>query len=213
MWFLYLDESGDLGFDFVNKKPSRFFTVTILAVHGIESHRAIINAVKHTIKRKLHTRGNKVELKGSKTSITVKKYFYEQCKNIDFGIYSITLNKKRLYDHLTRDKERVYNYVARLVMNKIPVEMANTRICLVVDKSKARPEIQEFNSYITRELKGRVDPNVPIDIYHYISDERAGIQAADMFCWGIYRKYERKDDEWFNIFWKGKGRYISLYLP
>ena len=24
MWYLYLDESGDLGFDFVNKKPSRF---------------------------------------------------------------------------------------------------------------------------------------------------------------------------------------------
>lgn len=30
MWYLYLDESGDLGFDFVNKKPSKFFTVSIL---------------------------------------------------------------------------------------------------------------------------------------------------------------------------------------
>ncbi len=27
MWNLYLDESGDLGFDFVNKKPSKFFTI------------------------------------------------------------------------------------------------------------------------------------------------------------------------------------------
>lgn len=32
MWFLYLDESGDLGFDLVNKKSSKFFTVAILAV-------------------------------------------------------------------------------------------------------------------------------------------------------------------------------------
>ena len=32
MLFLYLDESGDLGFDFVNKKPSRYFVVTVLAV-------------------------------------------------------------------------------------------------------------------------------------------------------------------------------------
>jgi len=26
--YLYLDESGDLGFDFKNKKPSRFFVIT-----------------------------------------------------------------------------------------------------------------------------------------------------------------------------------------
>ncbi len=34
MWYLYLDESGDLGFDFVNKKPSKFFTITILVIKG-----------------------------------------------------------------------------------------------------------------------------------------------------------------------------------
>ncbi len=65
MWFLYLDESGDLGFDFVNKKPSRFFTVTILAVSEASRNRAIINAVKKTLKRKLKKKT--VEIKGSKT--------------------------------------------------------------------------------------------------------------------------------------------------
>lgn len=29
MWLLYLDESGDLGFDFVNKRPSNHFTITM----------------------------------------------------------------------------------------------------------------------------------------------------------------------------------------
>jgi hypothetical protein len=23
---------------------------------------------------------------------------------------------------------------------------------------------------------------------------------VDLFCWGIYRKYERKDEEWYAIF-------------
>jgi hypothetical protein len=45
MLFLYLDESGDLGFDFVNKKPSKFFVVTILAVKGYEENRKLINGV------------------------------------------------------------------------------------------------------------------------------------------------------------------------
>lgn len=46
MLYLYLDESGDLGFDFVNKKPSKFFTVTILAIRGPENNRLLIKAVK-----------------------------------------------------------------------------------------------------------------------------------------------------------------------
>src|SRR3989338_9204549 len=72
-----------------------------------------------------------MELKGSKTSLGVLKYFYSQCKGIEFDIYSLTLNKKRLYAHLTKDKERVYNYVVRLAMDKIPLEAAHSRIYLV----------------------------------------------------------------------------------
>jgi hypothetical protein len=81
MLFLYLDESGDLGFDFVNKKPSKFFVVTILAVQGQDVNRRLINAVKKTIKRKLNPRGRRSrivqELKGTGTTLEIKKYFYE----------------------------------------------------------------------------------------------------------------------------------------
>lgn len=211
---MYLDESGDLGFDYVNKKPSKFFTVAILAISGIDKNRALINCVKNTIKRKLRKKNaSTAELKGSKLSIEIKKYFYGRCKNIKFGIYALTLNKKRLYENLSKDKERVYNYIARLVMDKIPFERAITRVELIVDKSKSKPEIAEFNSYIMRALKGRLDPNIPLDIYHYISHESAGLQAADIFCWGIFRKYERKDTEWFEIFRQDKVRYEDLYLP
>ena len=50
MWYLYLDESGDLGFDFVNKKPSKFFTIAILAVKGVENNRRLIKGVKVTLR-------------------------------------------------------------------------------------------------------------------------------------------------------------------
>jgi hypothetical protein len=55
MWHLYLDESGDLGFDFANKKPSKFFTITILAISNDKDNRNLINAVK----RKLNHSRNK----------------------------------------------------------------------------------------------------------------------------------------------------------
>ena len=54
MWYLYLDESGDLGFDFVNKRPSKFFTVSILAVSCQDTNRKLLKAAKITLRRKLN---------------------------------------------------------------------------------------------------------------------------------------------------------------
>ncbi|MBI3754765.1 MAG: DUF3800 domain-containing protein [Deltaproteobacteria bacterium] len=216
MWYLYLDESGDLGFDFVNKKPSRFFTVTILVVKGQGANREIINGVKKTLKRKLNPKNKRSrivkELKGTNTTLEIKKYFYEQIKHIPFEIYSLSLNKKRVYERLTRNKSRVYNFVAKNVLDKMPFDNANMRIALVVDKSKSKPEIKEFNDYIRQQLEARLNPDVPLDIYHWSSEENCGIQIVDLFSWGIFEKYERKRIEWYEVF-KGKIRYNTIYLP
>lgn len=125
MWYLYLDESGDLGFDFANKRPSNFFTVTILVVKGVENNRALIGAVKKTLQRKLNPKGKRkrivTELKGEKTSIQIKKYFYKQLTEIPFEIYSVTLNKRQVSDGLAVEKHRLYNYIARLALEQVPM--------------------------------------------------------------------------------------------
>ncbi len=76
MLHLFLDESGDLGFDFVNKKPSKFFTITILVLSSTDANRKLIKAIKKTLSRKLNLKNkNKVhELKGSSTTMEIKKY-------------------------------------------------------------------------------------------------------------------------------------------
>ena len=126
MLYLYLDESGDLGFDFFAKKPSKYFTVTVLAVTGTQNNRKLINGAKKTVKRKLH--GAKRELKGAKTSLELKEYFYRQVSDIAFKIYSLTLNKQRVYENLARQKDRVYNFIAGNVLAAIPLNVASTRV-------------------------------------------------------------------------------------
>jgi hypothetical protein len=210
MLYLYLDESGDLGFDFFAKRPSRFFTVTILVIKGVENNRALINAVKKTVRRKSYRKLSS-ELKGSHTSIEVKHYFYNLVFSIPFSIYALTLNKKRVYRELVSQKDRVYNFIARNVLDRIPFEKASTRIELIIDKSKNRQKTGEFNKYIVRQLKGHIDPRIPLDIYHYISHENWGLQAVDLFSWGIYRKYEKSDREWYDVF-KERVKYEERYL-
>lgn len=71
---LYLDESGDLGFDFENKKPSRFFVITLLALPEARSIKFIKKAVAKTLAKKLNhpKKQSRVisELKGNATTFT-----------------------------------------------------------------------------------------------------------------------------------------------
>ncbi len=121
MLYLYLDESGDMGFDFVNKKPSRFFTICILVVKGMESRKRIVKMIERTLRRKLNPRNKRKrfvqELKASSTTLSIKEYFYRNIRDVDFSVYSITLNKKRVYPRLIEDKARVYNWVVRLLLD------------------------------------------------------------------------------------------------
>ncbi|MGE3278367.1 MAG: DUF3800 domain-containing protein [Candidatus Altimarinota bacterium] len=211
-----MDESGDLGFDFVNKKPSKYFTVTILALSSQEANRCLISAVKKTLKRKLNKRKSKKrmvhELKATSTSFDVKRYFYEQAKGIKWGIYSITLNKKKVYDDLAKAKSRVYNFVSRKVLDQIPFEMSiGTRIELIIDKSKGRTGIVEFNKYIQEQLQARIHPKTPLEIYHRDSQDTPGLQAADLFCWGVFQKYERRNQDWYAVF-EDRVLFDDLYL-
>lgn len=216
MWYLYLDESGDLGFDFVNKKPSRFFTVAVLAVQGVEENRKLSKAIRVTLRRKLNPPGHRqrmvAELKGTGTSFEVKRYFYKQAREVSFGVYSITLNKRKVYERLTNDKARIYNFVTRQVLDKIPFEQNDDqRVQLVIDKSKSKPEIADFNHYLRRQLEGRINPKTPLDILHLSSHEMPGLQAADLFAWGIFQKYERGRMEWYEEF-QEKIKFDDQYL-
>jgi len=207
MLYLYLDESGDLGFDFINKKPSKFFTITILAVDSNDSDRQLINAVKITLRRKLNKKGKRKriveEARGTNTILQIKKYFFNKIQNIKFSIYSITLNKRKFCKQTTKEKAEIYNYVACKVLDQIFFDKKiQDRINLIIDKSKSKPEIKKFNLSIRKQLKEKISFKVPLNIYHLSSIENYGLQIVDLFCWGIFQKYEHQNKDWFNIFSK-----------
>ena len=80
MWYLCLDESGDLGFDFVNKKPSKHFTICLFATSDPASYHAIRRAARKTLRRKVNKGGRakrlKGELKATETTLEAKQHFY-----------------------------------------------------------------------------------------------------------------------------------------
>ena len=98
-----------------------------------------------------------------------------------------------------------------MLLDQIDFSGADTRINLIIDRSKGKPEILEFDKYVSWNLKGKIDPNIPLVITHKDSREDFCLNAVDLFSWGIFRKYEKRDTTWYDVF-KQKIRYEDLYL-
>jgi hypothetical protein len=213
---IYLDESGDLGFDYEGKKPSEKFVIALLVCNDRKVARVFRKAVRRTIKNKLNPlkkKNQKQELKGTKTSIEVKQYFFRLCPDSGWSIYAIALNKKRVYGNLKSapGKKKLYNFLARFLLQHVNLDDPGEAVTLVLDKSKNKNEISDFNNYIANQLDALLPLNVPLNIYHERSHENPGLQAIDLFCWGIFRKYEMYDYEWYREFVKMIA-YESEYL-
>lgn len=204
--YIFLDESGCLGFDFVNKKPSKKFVITLLVCDDRTVVDGFKRAVKRTLKNKLNPKSKKSrvveELHATSTNLAVKQYFLRQAPQDGWRIYSVVLNKYRVYDYLhdKAGKKKLYNYLSRFILERVDFSLVSNTVTLVVDKCKNKAEIADFNQYLTSQLEARLELNVRLNIDHFDSKASAGLQAVDGFCWGIYRKYEQEDIEWYRCF-------------
>jgi len=102
--------------------------------------------------------------------------------------------------------------LARFLIEKLPLRRTFTNVRLVVDRSKNREEIRDFNQYVRNQIEGLLPLNTGLTVEHLNSQESPGLQAVDLFCWGIFRKYEFGDCDWYGIY-NSKIRYETEYLP
>lgn len=211
---IYLDESGDLGFDFSKAKTTRKFVITLLVCEDQNTNRQLQKAISRTLKR-LNRRKSKTrrvsELKGTNTDLKIKKYFLKQIKVSGCQLYTVVLNKSRVNSALKGKKDKLYNFLARFVIEKLPLGEVSANVKLVVDRSKNREEIRDFNHYVENYIQGHLPLNTGLDIEHLTSQENVVSQAVDLFCWGIARKYERNDTKWYDQF-RSKIKYETEYL-
>lgn len=216
--FIYLDESGDLGFDFRKDKTSKKFVITILVCYSDDARKEFKKAVRRTLKNKLNRKKGRsrfiTEIKGTNTTLDVKKYFLRNVRNEEWAIYALALNKGRVEPHLRSKvgKKKLYNFLARFLLEKLDLYGAARNVELVVDRCKNKEEMKDFNQYLVNQLESLLPLNTALNIIHLTSGESAGLQAVDLFSWGIFRKYEYGDTEWYEVY-RSRIRYETEYLP
>lgn len=215
--FIYLDESGDLGFDFSKGKTTKKFVITLLVCNSNEARKEFRKAVRRTLKNKLNWKRKNTryitELKGTDITLGIKKYFFRNVRNNDWGIYTLALNKGRVDAPLQTKtgKKKLYNFLARFLLEKLPLSGVTRNVELVVDRCKNKEEIRDFNRYLINQLEALLPLNTSLNISHLTSAESAELQGVDLFCWGIFRKYEYNDTIWYNVY-RRKIRFETEYL-
>ncbi|MEO0248146.1 MAG: DUF3800 domain-containing protein, partial [candidate division WOR-3 bacterium] len=193
---------GDLGFEFTKPKTSRFLVITLLLLRDLHANTAVHKAVERTLKNKLRRtkKDHPLELKGSGTALSVKRYFYQQLQGVDFALYTFAVDKTRIHQHLRDAPGRLYNYIARLLLERCPLDEAQQPVSVIVDRSKGSKAQRHFNEYLSIHLQAYLPLHTPLRFDHLPPEKSKGIQAVDIFSWGIFRKYEAQDTLWYDLF-------------
>lgn len=202
--YIYLDESGDLGFNFTKQGTSKYFTIAVLVVENQTTIKMIAKAIKRTLSKKInHKRKGKnliSELKATDTSLSDKKYFLGKMPENGWHLYGITLNKIKVYDSLQNNKSKLYNFIVKELIEKLPKYDTLNHVHFTLDNCKNKSERKDFNNYIKTYLETHFPLETRIDITHESSDNNVCLQAVDLLCWGMQRKYEMKDTEWIKLY-------------
>ena len=179
---IYLDESGDLGFE----RGTRFFIIVILAAHN---RKELAHCVKRVRQRKLK-KNPPAELKAFKVTDSIRSALLRYIARQNIEIYAFVLDKSLIPEKLRKEPNIIYNYCASAAIERC---VENNYIQeLVVDMRGDLMARVDFDKYIKRTVGD-------IKINHVESQNSELLQITDFVAWSIHRKYESNDDRFYDL--------------
>lgn len=188
---LWIDESGDSGFQF-EKGSSRF--LILAAVYLDEgTPEGIIEKEVHDLKMRLRVTAD-YEFKFSRCKDNFKKEFFRTFANLPLQYKAIIVDKRNVsVAALKSQPKQLYCELVRRLLydNDPPLQKAT----LILDEAAAKVHHQEFH----RILKSYLSKNLVRKIRQQRSHRNAMIQVADMVAGSIFRKFEKGDDTYYEM--------------
>lgn len=196
MAYIFLDESGDLGF---KKTSSKWFIFTIAMTSGSRSLERVVKKIWRPMKKKHKRLG---ELHASREKGATRKRMLARLNELeDLKVLCVILNKKKVYVDLQNQKNYLYNYTANILLDRLHKSGAigaKESLHLFIDRKDTKKRLREnFINYLTDSMKKRRDGIFTVELHS--SHENKSLQAVDFISWAIFRKYEHGDYEFYEI--------------
>lgn len=193
--FIYLDESGDLGF---KSGSTKYFTICFAIMKDQNPFKRCVKRVKRK-----YSISSMDELKGSSTRADIKRDLllrFSQLKNLE--IHAITVEKNNVKEKLRQDSNILYNYMVGLsLVDRILKEKKDMDIKIVVDRRTTSITAGfDLDKYIKYKIwYEHQRNNIGLNIHHADSHIALSIQGIDVVTNTIYRKYGNNQLELYNI--------------
>lgn len=196
MAYIFLDESGDLGF---KSSSSKWFLFTIAIVSDSRSLERVIKRIWRPLKKK-HKRLGELHAYHA-DAITRTRVLQRLSELEDLKVLTIILNKKKVYVDLQNQKNYLYNYTANILLDRLHSSgllKIGEAIELYIDRKDTNKRLREnFVEYLNNAMLVRRDGVFRVTLH--ASHENKSLQAVDFISWAIFRKYEHGDFEYYEL--------------
>ena len=201
---VYLDESGDLGFNF--KRPfrkggsSRYLTIAFLLVPK-ELSPLPKRIVKSLYRRKKRPPGN--ELKGGQLTVGKEVFFAGKVVKLlskypQIKVLAITVNKRKVKPHIRQDPNKLYNYMIGLVLlDKIKRQ---SRVSFIPDERSIKVASgNSLSEYLQVKLWFELNSKTVLENMPQESHKNLNLQFIDWIVHIIWQRHEDNNMKAFNV--------------
>lgn len=199
MAYIFLDESGDLGFT-SGKNNSEYFIVTFIACDDKRILEKAVQKVHKSLRKKIKRLSGGV-LHCYKEKPNVRRKMLRLLFGLNISVMTVCLNKRRVHTNLRDEKHVLYNYVANILLDRILTKklvIASGKVTLVASKRETNRFLNKnFSSYLADQA--RRNHQAKLEILIRTPAEEKGLQATDFVSWSIFKKYEGRDDTYYKM--------------
>ena len=192
--FVYLDESGDLGF---GGGGTDYFTIAFVILEDPVPFKRCIKRIKEK-----YNIPQNVELKGNNTRDLIKRDLLQRLCRLNIEIHTITVKKENVNEKLRSDTNILYNYMVGLsLVERVLREPRNSNIVIQVDRRITSVTSGfRFKDYLKLKIWYEAERrDLNMNIHELESHRSYAIQGIDIICNSVFRKYSVRDYSLFNI--------------
>ncbi|GEM_PF-224839 len=197
---IFIDESGDLGFDFRKKKTSRYFVMAMLYAEKKEPVERMIKKFYRQFREMKINRSS--VLHSYKETDETRRRVLKALNVLGVHIYGISIDKKTVPINYREDTHVLYGIlVSKLLAEVIRSERfhdSRDAISLFLDRrGMNRSVTNEFINRLTKDVKDKFGISVLVKITSLTAEK--GLQAVDFASWAFYQKAEFNDESYLKL--------------
>jgi len=192
---IYLDESGDMGFDFTKGGTSNHLLITFLILNECRPVNFLVKKVFKSLLKTTKRKNNDMLHAYYEKNITVKRML-SGLTLLDVQIATIRLDKRKVL--LTANVHELYTGMVVSLVNRLYTEgiidNSSDIMFIASRKNTSRKLNEDFSESVVNRTS---NINLSIDIVKP-SDDKC-LQAVDFISWALWQKYEKNDETYSEI--------------